>query len=282
MSAPFCTGCGATVAAGTRFCVKCGRPVGQAAPPPPPGAFPTAAPVVQPAPPASFPPQVSQFPVAQDPAGLYPPPPPPKQGSGIGLWIGLFGVLLLLGGAGLWFYTTKGGFHSPPTVQVASTPDPVPAPVAAPAPSTTPEVPPPNPDFAKPEVAPPNPDFAKNDRVPQPAVDRPTRNAAPRPRPAAPQAPAPAPPPQPEPVTPRPAVKASSPTSGVLHAAVEVAQNGEVVFENLPPGRLKFTYDHTAWQPTIHRQANGTQTLVMRSLKPGMQRSCDVQWEIVQ
>jgi hypothetical protein len=61
-----------------------------------------------------------------------------------------------------------------------------------------------------------------------------------------------------------------------------VQQNGEVVFENLPAGRLRFTYDHTAWQPTIHRQANGTQTLVMRSLKAGMQRTCDVQWEIVQ
>jgi len=67
-----------------------------------------------------------------------------------------------------------------------------------------------------------------------------------------------------------------------LHAAVEVAQNGEVVFENLPAGRLRFIYDHSAWQPTIHRQANGTQTLVMRSLKAGIQRTCDVQWEIVQ
>jgi hypothetical protein len=71
-------------------------------------------------------------------------------------------------------------------------------------------------------------------------------------------------------------------TSGMLHAAVEVAQNGEVVFENLPGGRLKFTFDHSAWQPTISRQPNGTQTLVMRSLKPGIQTTCDVRWEILQ
>ena len=31
MASPFCTACGATVADGTRFCVKCGQPVGEAA-----------------------------------------------------------------------------------------------------------------------------------------------------------------------------------------------------------------------------------------------------------
>jgi hypothetical protein len=86
-------------------------------------------------------------------------------------------------------------------------------------------------------------------------------------------------------VTPAPrqiTAKVTNPTSGTLHAAVQVAQNGEVVFENLPAGRLHFTFDHDAWKPTISRQANGTQTLVMRSLKPGIQTTCDVRWEIVQ
>jgi hypothetical protein len=68
----------------------------------------------------------------------------------------------------------------------------------------------------------------------------------------------------------------------VLHAVVEVAQNGEVVFDNLPAGRLHFTFDHSLWQPTISHQPNGTQTLVMRSLKKGIQTVCDVKWEIVQ
>jgi hypothetical protein len=216
MSSPFCTGCGATVAAGTRFCVKCGQPVGQAAPPPPPpAAFQTAPPVVQPAPPpppppAPLPPRSAQFPAAPDPAGLYPPPPPPKQGgAGAGIWIGLFGLLLLLGGAGLWFYTTH-ALHAPSTIQVAqSDPPPAPAPVPAPAPSTTPETPPPNPDFAKPEEPPPNPDFAKKDHVPAPATDKPVRgsNTAARPVDRAPASP-------PQPVTPKPAVKGASPTTG--------------------------------------------------------------------
>jgi hypothetical protein len=272
MSAPFCTGCGATVAAGTRFCVKCGQPVGQAAPPPPPAGFPTVSPQV-PAPPppppqTPLPPRSAQFPAA----------PPAKQGAGAGVWIGLFGVLLLLGGAGLWFYTThmQGSKEAQP-VQVAAT-----QPVPAPAPSTTPETPPPNPDFAKPEVPPPNPDFAKKDQVPAPATDKAVRGSNTNRKPVNPVA---APPPQPaEPASPapRPAVKTAAPTTGTLHATVEVAQNGEVVFENLPAGRMRFIYDHSAWQPTIHRQANGTQTLIMRSLKAGIQRSCDVQWEIVQ
>jgi hypothetical protein len=67
----------------------------------------------------------------------------------------------------------------------------------------------------------------------------------------------------------------------MLHATVEVGLNGEVVFENLPNHRLKFTFDRTAWRPTISHEANGTQTLVMRSLKAGIQRSCDVKWEMV-
>lgn len=83
----------------------------------------------------------------------------------------------------------------------------------------------------------------------------------------------PAPPPGP--------TRAAGPTSGALHATVEL-EHGQAVFENLPGGRLKFTFDHDAWQPAIHRQPNGTQTLVMRSLKPGTNMQCDVRWEIVQ
>jgi hypothetical protein len=218
----------------------------------------------------------SQFAAAQDPVGLYPPPPPPKQGAGAGLWVGLLGVLLIICGAGLWYGFHAGLLAGKGAKQVALTSEAVPAaPVPAPAPSTTPEGPPPHPDFAKPDAPPPNPDFAK--KMPQPATDVPVRNAPAKPRSVNP---APASPP-PEPEAPKPAAKAARPTTGALHAAVEVAQNGEVVFENLPAGRLRFTYDHTAWQPTIHRQTNGTQTLVMRSLKPGIQRVCDVQWEIV-
>jgi hypothetical protein len=191
---------------------------------------------------------------------------PAKQGSGAGVWIALFGILLLLGGAGLWLFATRR--QPAPTVQVVAAP-PVAAPAPAPSTPATPEVIPPNPDYAKPEVIPPNPDFAQKDQPP-------AAPAKPNPQPVQPKPAA-----APAPASPRP-VKASSPTTGVLHASVEVAQNGEVVFENLPGGRLHFIYDHEAWKATISHQGNGTQTLVMRSLKPGLQKSCDVKWEIVE
>ncbi len=290
MAAPFCTGCGAAVAEGTRFCVKCGQPVSTAAfpTPPPPPVQSSPLPPPPPPPPAPSISQVAQYPAAQDPIGLYPPPRPVKEGAGAGVWIAILGLLLLAAGGGLWFYTTR--IHprqaaqpvaeqpvtqQPVTQQPSSQPTPKPVEVAAapPAPAA-PEVIPPNPDFAK-------PDTAKNDKAPKTGPRQDTappiqaRNRNPPAVGASPPAP------EPKPVPPQP-VKPAGPTSGTLHATVEVAQYGEVVFENLPGGRLKFTFDHSAWQPTIHRQTNGTQTLIMRSLRAGIQRTCDVKWELLE
>ena len=89
--------------------------------------------------------------------------------------------------------------------------------------------------------------------------------------------------PQPSTATspPAPPVNAASPSSGVLcNGVVEVPQYGELVFKNLPGDQLKFSFDHGVWQPSIHRQPDGTQTLVMRSIKPGIQTKCDMRWEI--
>jgi hypothetical protein len=289
MAAPFCTACGAAVAEGTRFCVKCGQPVGQAAPapvtqtmpftpapPPPPPAV--AETTVWTPPPPPPPPQYIP-PIAAQPIA---PPVPAKEGPGAGLWIGIIGILLLIGGAGLWFYTTRGpNAHSVLTAQDApapASPTPVqstpvlPTPTPTPEPSTFVPAPTPNPTT---DVIPPNPDQAQKDAAPPAAPRQPS---APKPQPAQ-STPAAAP--QSDPPPPQP-VRTARQTSGVLHAAVEVAQNGEVVFENLPGARLRFTFDHSLWQPTISRQANGTQTLVMRSLKPGIQTTCEVRWEIVQ
>jgi len=292
MAAPFCTACGAAVAEGTRFCVKCGQPVGgqpgssRAAPPPlaPTEAFTTPEVPAPPPPPPAAGPTVA----------WTPPPPPPaappvfrpvpqavtqKEGPGAGLWIGIFGILLLLGGAGLWFYTTQWKkAHEDSSVQVAAAPAPSipvqptpaqPTPIPTPEGSTLVPAPTPNPTT---EVIPPNPDQAQKEAAPTQAPRQPVAQTRPQPVAGAPADPPPAR--QPE--------KAARQTSGVLHATVEVAQNGEVVFENLPGARLKFTFDHSLWQPTISHQANGTQTLVMRSLKPGIQTTCDVRWEIVQ
>lgn len=290
MAAPFCTGCGAAVAEGTRFCVKCGQPVSTAAfptpPPPPPPPFQPSQvssplPPPPPPPPASSISQVAQYPAAQDPIGLYPPPRPVKEGAGAGVWIAILGLLLLAAGGGLWFYTTR--MHprqvAQPVPQPVSQPTPQPIQVAAAPTPPAPEAIPPNPDFAKPDSA--KPDSAKNDKAPKtgPRQDTaPPIQARNRNPPAAGASPAA---PEPKPVSPQP-VKPAGPTSGTLHATVEVAQYGEVVFENLPGRRLKFTFDHRAWQPTIHRQTNGTQTLIMRSLRPGIQRTCDVKWELLE
>lgn len=286
MSAPFCTACGAAVAEGTRFCTKCGQPVGQAAPPPASPAPPTDDPTLHL---ESWSPSPASVP--EEP---LPPPPAPvmmdepvKQGSGAGIWIAIFGLVLLIGGAGLWFYTVKMRAANATGVQVAATPVAAPD-VQTPAPaSPEPAAPTPVPT---PEVVPPNPDFKGKDSTPPPAPK--TAPPTPEPKsdsegnpPIAPPVPVadPGPAPAPAPVAPTPALrKPQGPTSGVLHAAVEVAQYGEVVFDNLPNARLKFTFDHSLWQATISRQANGTQTLVMRSLKPGVQRVCDVKWEFAQ
>jgi len=86
-----------------------------------------------------------------------------------------------------------------------------------------------------------------------------------------------------EPNPPAPPVEAAKPTSGVLcNGVISVPQNEELTFKNLPGERLKFTFDHNAWTPTITRQPDGTQSLVMRSIKPGIQTKCDMRWEIVQ
>jgi len=77
-------------------------------------------------------------------------------------------------------------------------------------------------------------------------------------------------------------VTPSAATSGVLrYSGPPVPFNGRVTFEKLPAARLKFTFDHDAWQPIISRQADGSQTLVLVSLKHGLQSRCEVQWERV-
>src|ERR1017187_1415102 len=78
-----------------------------------------------------------------------------------------------------------------------------------------------------------------------------------------------------------PPVEAGNPTSGVLcNGPVNLPQNGELVFKNLPHATLMIKFDHSAWQPSFYLQPDGLRTLVMRSLKPGIQTHCDMQWKI--
>jgi hypothetical protein len=78
-----------------------------------------------------------------------------------------------------------------------------------------------------------------------------------------------------------PAPPEETPSSGVLcNGTISVEQHGQLVFKDLPRERLQLTFDHDAWQPIIHRQPDGRQTLVMRSIKPRIQTLCDIRWEI--
>jgi hypothetical protein len=71
--------------------------------------------------------------------------------------------------------------------------------------------------------------------------------------------------------------------SGVLHYhGHPVALGGKVVFDNLPKGRLKFTYDSSAWDLIIKHNPDGTKWVTLISLKHGNQTSCDLGWEIIE
>jgi hypothetical protein len=82
---------------------------------------------------------------------------------------------------------------------------------------------------------------------------------------------------------PRPAPVGGAPkaTSGTLcNGPVQVPQNGELVFKDLPSAALQITFDHDAWQPRFSRQSDGLQTLVMQSKTPGILTDCYMYWRI--
>jgi hypothetical protein len=71
--------------------------------------------------------------------------------------------------------------------------------------------------------------------------------------------------------------------SGMRHyEGPPVAHGGSVVFENLPKARLKFTFDHSAWQLTIKQNPDGTKKVTLISLALGYQSRCDLGWEIIE
>ena len=71
--------------------------------------------------------------------------------------------------------------------------------------------------------------------------------------------------------------------SGVLHyQGPPVLHGGTVVFDKLPKARLKFTFDHAAWQLVIKPNPDGTKKVTLISLAQGYQTSCDLGWEIIE
>lgn len=74
----------------------------------------------------------------------------------------------------------------------------------------------------------------------------------------------------------------SGPRSGTLtYSGRPVIQNGEIVFERLPPLALKLTYDTAIWTARVAPGSNNTQRIILRNTKPGTQKTCVVRWDIV-
>jgi hypothetical protein len=83
--------------------------------------------------------------------------------------------------------------------------------------------------------------------------------------------------------TPTPQFAPMPPRSGILHyQGPLVAYNGAVVYNNLPKGRLKFNYDHQAWNLTIKINPDGTKRVTLTSRMQGYQAKCDLGWELVE
>jgi hypothetical protein len=147
---------------------------------------------------------------------------------------------------------------SPDTPQVAPNPEPVEKPDAGIITSPAPVVPTPSPKV--------EPD------VPPLPASRPPVHEKTRPGPGEVPVPAPIIHKVPEP---------KSLTAGVLHYAGPPVHYGEAItFSGLPGAMLRFSFDHSSWQPRISHQPDGTQTLTLRSLTQQDQTQCEVRWEV--
>jgi hypothetical protein len=204
--------------------------------------------------------------------------PAQSEASGVGLFLSAALVILLLAGAAGWYVAHRRS-RAPQL-----------APAAAAVGAETPVMPqasaPTGASAGKPSAFPEpatvaNPDAAGQAPVPARETEVRPRESGDSPVGALPEpVPVAAPPAQPAPPVETPQIPvpapASPPRSGELHySGPPVPQNGQVMFDNLPGARLKFTFDQQAWQPTIRRQPNGTQTLTLRSLWPGIETQCD-------
>jgi hypothetical protein len=61
-----------------------------------------------------------------------------------------------------------------------------------------------------------------------------------------------------------------------------IVQNGEVVFEGLPPGRIQVIHDTSIWEARVRPDDNNTQKLILRNRRPGTQRRCTVTWRLLE
>jgi hypothetical protein len=62
---------------------------------------------------------------------------------------------------------------------------------------------------------------------------------------------------------------------------VPLVQNAEVVFRNLPPGRLALSFDEDVWEARFSPGEGNTQRIILRNKKPGVQKKCAVAWRLL-
>ncbi len=305
---PFCLQCGEALAPGKRFCKLCGwaadvptEAAGTAADIPSGMAaeyiptveleVPHTEPLAQeylpvsewkPAEETGSPSQASSVPT---PAFAVPPLAVYRPKTKIGLAVGLAAAVLAAAGGG-WAWHV----HRPASREAASAvqsrqqsimQSPVQATTAA-APDATPEP-------AKPLAGSPADAVAGTHRIlPQPAPDQDAIASIPQQSSSQiaggnPTAPTPV---FPKPVVPSAGQLSAQPAqlrSGVLHyQGPPVPRGGTVVFDNLPKTRLKFVFDHAAWQLIIKPNPDGTKRVILISQMQGYQTNCDLSWEVVE
>jgi outer membrane biosynthesis protein TonB len=120
--------------------------------------------------------------------------------------------------------------------------------------------------------------------LPKPAsIPAPIANPVPVPTPAPAAIPTPDPPPAPPAIPSLLSAKDNGPSAGILtYTGEPVVQNGEIVFDGLPPAQLHLAYDANAWDARLEKTNRNTQRLILRNKKPGRQKRCVVRWDIVQ
>jgi hypothetical protein len=78
----------------------------------------------------------------------------------------------------------------------------------------------------------------------------------------------------------RPIAQYNGPSSGTLECRpVEIPQNGEYVFSDLPPGKLQLDYDTKIWDARLAPAGSG-QKLILTNKRPGTQKRCNVRWRV--
>jgi len=271
-----CPRCGHPLAAGKRFCGGCGQALAEEKAPAVAAAAP--APVAEtsrrPELPAVKTPASDSAPVAWSlsipalledhesnsspvPSALEPPPASNRLIANRWLTVAASFVVVAAAAAGFLAYRHRSA--PPASASAEAHPDPLP-----PAPELSPE---PKGNVSRAPDPPPPPSRGE-DAGRTPSEVPPSGQGQPAPTPPAPE------PPTVDPV--------AAQSNGTRHYSGPPVHFGEVVmFTNLPGKRLRFTFDHTAWQPAISHQADGTQTLRLRSLLHTEQTQCDMRWEIL-